>query len=74
MMPRSCSRRQPIRIVNHHRPLSAYLQLLLGAGLVMTYFDEPRPAADASPSRAQAYSRVPWFMVMEWVKPGGSVG
>jgi len=57
-----------IRIVNHHRPLSTYLRSLLGAGLVLTYFDEPAPAADASPSRAASYRRVPWFLVMEWLK------
>jgi SAM-dependent methyltransferase len=58
-----------IRIVNHHRPLSTYMRLLLDAGLVLTYFGEPEPTADASPSRAASYRRVPWFMVMEWRKP-----
>ena len=58
-----------IRIVNHHRPLSTYLRALLGAGLVLTHFDEPAPSADAPPSRARAYARVPWFLVMEWRKP-----
>ena len=58
-----------IRIVNHHRPLSAYLQALLETDLRLTYFDEPAPTADASPSRAAAYRRVPWFLVMEWMKP-----
>ncbi len=59
-----------IRIVNHHRPLSAYMKALLAAGLVLTHFDEPEPSADAPPSRAASYRRVPWFMVMEWRKPG----
>ena len=58
-----------IRIVNYHRPLSAYLSALLGAGLVLTYFDEPAPIAETPASRASAYSRVPWFVVMEWLKP-----
>jgi hypothetical protein len=58
-----------IRIVNHHRPLSTYMKALLDAGLVLTHFDEPEPTADASPSRAASYRRVPWFMVMEWRKP-----
>lgn len=58
-----------IRIVNHHRPLSAYLRALLGAGLALTYFDEPVPTADAPASRAAGYQRVPWFLVMEWKKP-----
>jgi len=57
-----------IRIVNHHRPMSAYLRTLLAAGLVLTYFDEPAPIADTPPSRAAAYRRVPWFLVMEWSK------
>ena len=60
-----------IRILNHHRPLSRYLSLLLGAGLTLTYFDEPAPSADAPASRAAAYARVPWFLVMEWRKPVG---
>jgi len=61
-----------IRIVNHHRPLSAYFKLLLGAGLVLAYFDEPAPVDEAPASRAMSYSRVPWFLVMEWLKPAGT--
>lgn len=63
-----------IRIVNHHRPLSRYMRLLLDAGLTLTWFDEPRASAEASPSRAQAYDRMPWFMAMEWRKPAGAAG
>jgi SAM-dependent methyltransferase len=58
-----------IRIVNHHRPMSTYMRLLLEAGLVLTHFDEPPPTAAASPARAAAYRRVPYFLVMEWAKP-----
>ena len=58
-----------IRVVNHHRPLSTYLRALLGAGLVLTHFDEPAASADAPASRAGAYARAPWFLVMEWLKP-----
>jgi hypothetical protein len=58
-----------IRIANHHRPLSTYFRALLGAGLILTYFDEPVPTADAPGSRAAGYRRVPWFLVMEWLKP-----
>jgi SAM-dependent methyltransferase len=58
-----------IRIVNHHRPLSTYLRILLGAGLVLTHFDEPAPSADTPASRAAGYARAPWFLVMEWLKP-----
>ena len=58
-----------IRIINHHRPMSAYMKALLGTGLVLTYFDEPSPTAAAPAMRAAAYRRVPWFLVMEWRKP-----
>jgi SAM-dependent methyltransferase len=59
-----------IRILNHHRPLSAYMRVLLGAGLRLAYFDEPAPIPDARTSTAASYRRAPWFLVMEWVKPG----
>ena len=59
-----------IRIVNHHRPMSTYMHAFLAAGLVLTYFDEPAPIAEAPASRAAAYRRVPWFLVMEWEKSG----
>jgi SAM-dependent methyltransferase len=58
-----------IRIINYHRPLSTYLRLLLEAGLRLTYFDEPAPCAEAPASKAHRYRRVPWFLVMEWMKP-----
>jgi SAM-dependent methyltransferase len=58
-----------LRVVNHHRPLSTYLRVCLGAGLVLTYFDEPAASADAPASRANGYARAPWFLVMEWLKP-----
>ena len=58
-----------IRIVNHHRPLSTYMQALLRANLVLTHFDEPEPTADAPASKARGYVRAPWFLVMEWLKP-----
>jgi SAM-dependent methyltransferase len=58
-----------IRIMNHHRPISTYLRTLLDAGLRLTYFDEPVPSDDAPASKATNYSRAPWFLVMEWVKP-----
>lgn len=56
-----------IRIVNHHRPLSLYMRLLLETGLELTHFDEPF-AAQGAPERATDYARVPWFVVMEWRK------
>ena len=58
-----------IRVVDHHRPLSTYMQALLRANLVLTHFDEPAPTAEAPASRARNYVRAPWFLVMEWMKP-----
>jgi hypothetical protein len=58
-----------IRIRNHHRPMSTYMRALLGAGLRLSYFDEPLPTAEAIPRKAASYRRAPWFLVMEWVKP-----
>jgi SAM-dependent methyltransferase len=57
-----------IRILNHHRPLSTYVRLLLDEGLRLTFFDEPAPVADAPAERAQDYVRAPWFLVMEWMR------
>jgi hypothetical protein len=62
-----------IRIVNHHRPMRSYMSALLAAGLQLAHFDEPEPSAEAPPSRAAAYRRVPWFLVMEWLKPSAGV-
>ena len=58
-----------IRVVNHHRPLSTYMRTLLAAGLRLSYFDEPAPTPDAPEPKATHYRRVPWFLVMEWLKP-----
>lgn len=58
-----------IRIVNHHRPLAAYMQTLIGMGLTLTHFEEPAPIAGAPEPKAERYRRAPWFMVMEWMKP-----
>ena len=58
-----------IRIRNYHRPLSTYMRLLLDAGLRLTYFQEPAPIPGVNPGKAASYRRVPWFLVMEWLKP-----
>jgi SAM-dependent methyltransferase len=58
-----------IRIRNHHRPMSTYMRTLLDAGLRLSYFDEPLPSAEAPQEKAASYRLVPWFLVMEWVKP-----
>ena len=58
-----------IRIVNWHRPLSTYMTLLLEAGLVLRHFAEPVPQG-GDPERGAHYRRAPWFMIMEWTRPG----
>jgi len=58
-----------IRIMNWHRPLSTYMGLLLDQGMVLTHFDEPA-AQGGDPERIDRYNRAPWFLMMEWRKPG----
>jgi SAM-dependent methyltransferase len=58
-----------IRIRNHHRPMSTYMRILLDARLRLSYFNEPLPSDDAPFEKAENYRRVPWFLVMEWIKP-----
>lgn len=59
-----------IRVQNWHRPLSRYMQLLLGHGLLLRHFDEPAPiGGDAAKQRR--YRQRPWHLVMEWQKPAG---
>lgn len=57
-----------IRVRNWHRPLSAYMGALLGAGLILSHFDEPAPRNMSHPKAAR-YRRVPWHFIMEWRKP-----
>jgi SAM-dependent methyltransferase len=57
-----------IRILNWHRPLSAYMSELLSHGMILRHFDEP-PADDRDPVRQARHRRAPWFMIMEWEKP-----
>lgn len=58
----------PIRLRNHHRPLSSYMAALLDAGLILKHFEEP---SYTGPDRAAAarYARAPWFNLMVWRKP-----
>jgi SAM-dependent methyltransferase len=56
-----------IRVENWHRPLGAYMSALLGHGLALRFFEEPVPTS-GDPDRAATYRRVPWFVVMEWMK------
>jgi SAM-dependent methyltransferase len=57
-----------IRIENWHRPLSAYMSAFLESGLQLTYFAEPAPVS-GDPAHQDRFRRVPWFVVMEWVRP-----
>lgn len=57
-----------IRIRNWHRPLARYMQALLGAGLILTHFDEPAPHG-GNARQMRKYTRVPYFHIMEWQKP-----
>lgn len=57
-----------VRVRNWHRPLSAYMRLLLAQGLILRAFDEPSPGG-GPPDVADRYRRVPWLMTMEWEKP-----
>lgn len=57
-----------IRIRNWHRPLSRYMTLLIGQGLVLRHFAEPAPTG-GDPEQAERNRRVPFFVVMEWEKP-----
>jgi SAM-dependent methyltransferase len=57
-----------IDIVNWHRPLETYMQLLLAQNLTLAFFAEPAPVG-GDPDFIERGTRVPWFVVMEWRKP-----
>ena len=57
-----------INVVNWHRPMETYLQLLLAQGLTLSFFAEPKPVG-GDPDFVERGTRVPWFHVMEWRKP-----
>ncbi len=59
-----------IRIVNWHRPLSAYMTAYLEAGLTLQSFLEPVPRDDSlkADPRFEDWYRVPLFNVMRWQK------
>lgn len=61
-----------LRIRNWHRPLSRYMSLLIDQGLVLRHFDEPAPTG-GEPGQAERNRRVPYFLVMEWLKPTARV-
>ena len=58
-----------IRVENWHRPLASYMRELIARGFVLRFFDEPQPqSGDAD--HQHRFRRAPWFMVMEWQRPG----
>jgi 2-polyprenyl-3-methyl-5-hydroxy-6-metoxy-1,4-benzoquinol methylase len=56
-----------IRVQNWHRPLSAYMTLLLSNNLQLKFFAEPSPIG-GEPAKAERNQRVPYHVVMEWMK------
>jgi SAM-dependent methyltransferase len=60
-----------IRIVNWHRPLSAYMAAYLRSGLILREFLEPVPVDRSLQSHPdfEDWFRVPEFTVMKWQKP-----
>jgi hypothetical protein len=59
-----------ISITNYHRPLSAYMETFLGAGLSLERFLEPLPEDETlrhDPDMEDNF-RVPEFVVMCWRK------
>lgn len=59
-----------IRVVNWHRPLSAYMKAFLAQNLILEFYDEPLPAPELLQSSPdwQGYDRKPDFNVMRWRK------
>ena len=56
-----------VRIVNYHRPLSAYLQAFLSAGLELISFNDP-PYTGSDKGLATRWRRMPWAYQMVWTK------
>lgn len=57
-----------IRVETHHRPLSTYMRHLLGAGLRLERFEEPRPTG-GDPGQVARYLAAPWLLLMAWRRP-----
>jgi SAM-dependent methyltransferase len=58
-----------IRVRNWHRPLSAYVQAYLAAGLVLVSYKDLTPVDGYGEEEARLYARAPWFDLMDWRKP-----
>ncbi len=61
----------PAETLNYHRPLSDYAHTLRAAGLQITDIHEPYPAEEEMTQRdyLREHYRVPFFMLIEAVKP-----
>lgn len=57
-----------VRVENWHRPLDAYMQAYLKAGLTLTHYEHPMPVEEGQ-DLFEKYPRAPWFNLMEWRKP-----
>lgn len=59
-----------IRVINWHRPLSAYLQTFLAADLKLEHFDELAPTTEqiALAPGLSDHARKPYFCTMRWAK------
>ncbi len=53
-------------------PTERLFSLFLDRDFMLTYFAEPEPTG-GDRERAERYRRVPWFHIIEWKKPLGSV-
>jgi SAM-dependent methyltransferase len=63
-----------IRIINWHRPLSAYMQAFLSQGLILEHYDEPIPTPEqlAQAPELSDHRHKPDFVVMRWRKKAGT--
>ena len=57
-----------ISVENWHRPLSFYMQTLIGLGLELRFFDEPAAMDPTHPYSAKM-NKAPYLIMMEWQKP-----
>jgi 2-polyprenyl-3-methyl-5-hydroxy-6-metoxy-1,4-benzoquinol methylase len=62
-----------VSIDQWHRPLEAYMTALIGAGLVLRAYREPRPTMEAVQKEPELWDeyQVPLFHVMLWERPLG---
>jgi SAM-dependent methyltransferase len=58
-----------IRVRNWHRPLSAYVQAYLAAGLTLVWYEDLKPVDGFGEDERRLWDRAPWFDLMEWRKP-----